>query len=51
MTDTTIRKIKKYGENALSALMSYCDKSSLQKIPEEQAQEFLSKVERGEIKI
>lgn len=56
MTDSTIIKIKAYSTdenkgNSLEALMNYCGKSNLQSISEEQGQEFLAKLENGEITV
>ena len=56
MTESTLRKIKAYGkdpheQDALLALMDYYDKDKLENISEEQAVNFLRKLESGEIKI
>ncbi len=54
MAESTLRKIKAYGkdpQDALLALMDYYDKNKLENISEEQAVNFLRKLESGEIKI
>lgn len=56
MTSTTLEKIKAYGhgeykQDALDALLNYYGKTALKYISEEQALEFLHKLESGEIKI
>lgn len=56
MTGDTTRKIKAYShdaeqQDALLALMGYYGKNKLEKISEEQALEFLQKLENGEVKV
>lgn len=56
MTRTTLEKIKAYGhreykQDALDTLLDYYNKTALINISEEQALEFLQKLESGEIRI
>ena len=54
MESKTLRKIKAFSTdkrkgNSLVALMDYCGTYNLRDVTEEQAQEFLAKLESGEV--
>ena len=56
MSDTLIHKIASYStdvkiSNALLALLDYCDKDNLRSVSDNEALEFLARLESGEIEI
>lgn len=56
MTDYTTFKIKQYStdeyqSNALEALLDWCGVTALMNVPESVGMEFLSMLERGEVKL